>query len=124
MAATRRFVWDAGMSVSVPAPRGGTIGWRWSPGWEAKKANLRVLSTSSTQSLGHEHRDGQIGAGRHGAVGQAEREATLHNVCGTIAMSVPLYLDAIGLCAARRPVAGPSLAWWLRSSPLPAWSAN
>jgi hypothetical protein len=42
---------------------------------EAKKVNLRVLSMSSTQSLGHEP-TGRLVLAVIGAVGQAEREAT------------------------------------------------
>jgi hypothetical protein len=76
VAATSRFVWDGGMSVSVPAPRGGTIGWQWSPGWKPGRSTCGSCRCPARNPLDTSTATGRLVLAVIGAVEQAEREAT------------------------------------------------
>jgi hypothetical protein len=64
------------MSVSVPAPRGGTIGWQWSPGWKPRRSTYGSCRCPARNPLDTSTATGRLVLAVIGAVGQAELEAT------------------------------------------------
>ena len=96
VAATSRFVWDGGMSVSVPAPRGGTIGWQWprpagsQEGQPAGPVDVQHAIPWDTSTA-----TGRLVLAVIGAVGQAEREATFAQRAAP--PPCPCRCDAYGL---------------------------